>query len=469
MPLNSPSQMPQLEADVVVVGAGYAGLTAALRLTQAKPSASVIVLEARELIGGRVRTVTLPDGTWLDLGGTWFGPGQDYSYGLAREMGVDTYPTYNEGDSLLVLPDGTIVRKPESFPLADLFPAAADLLVLEEIESMYQQIPVDAPWDAPHAREWDRQTFAAWVESRLDDDSLALARAALNTIMAGLFDIDPAELSLLDALYLLRSHGGLLKLMSVQGGDQQDRVKGGAQTIANRIAAQLGDAIHLSSPVRQITQDDTGVEVVSDTVTVRAQRVILAVPPGLAGHLRYDPPLPADRTQLLQRVPVGSVLKVLTMYDEPFWRNEGLTGQSFAVTDAVGATFDGSTDTGKPGLMIAFAFGPHARALDRLSEDERRRTILDSLAKRFGPRAGAPTLYHELEWAKEVWSGGGIFAHFPTGVLTNYGSLLREPVGRIHWAGTETSSAFHGSINGAIESGERAAREVLRATRGTEV
>ncbi len=468
MDRSAPARQQRLEADFVIVGAGYAGLTAALRLTQAKPSASVAVLEARHRVGGRVYTKTLGDGTWLDFGGTWFGPGQDHSYRLAKEMGVATYPTYDQGDSLAVLPDGTVVRKPESFPLGDLFPGAAALLVLDEFESMSKQLPLDAPWQASQAREWDRQTLSAWVDAQLGDDSVALARASLKTIMGSLFCIDTAELSLLDALYLVHSHRGIVRLMSVKGGDQQDRIKGGAQTIADRIHAQLGDAVHLGSPVRQITEDGAGVEVVADTVTVRAQRAIVAVPPALAGRVQYDPPLPALRMQLLQRVPVGSVRKVLTMYDEPFWRDAGLTGQSFAVSDVIGATYDGSTDTGKPGLLIAFAFGLHARALGRLSEDERKRTFLDGLARRFGPRAAAPTLYHELEWAEEVWSGGGVFAHFPTGVLTNFGALLREPVGRIHWAGTETSAAFHGSINGAIESGERAAREVLQATRGGE-
>lgn len=469
MKLDPSSQMQRLEADFVVVGAGYAGLTAALRLTQAEPPASVIVLEARpDRVGGRVWTETLSDGTWLDLGGTWFGPGQDYSYRLAREMGVETYPTYNQGDSLMVLPGGKIVRKPESFPLSLLFPAAAGLEVVEELEEMSRQVPLDAPWDAPRAREWDRQTFAAWVAERLDDDSLAPARTALNTIMIGLFDVDTAELSLLDALYLLHSHHGFVRLMAVQGGDQQDRVKGGAQIIARRIAEKLGDAVRLGSPVRRIVQDDSGVEVISDTVTVRARRAIVAIPPTLAGHLRYDPPLPSDRTLLLQRMPVGSVLKVVTMYDEPFWRADGLTGQSFAADEPVGATFDGGTDTGKPGLLISFVFGPNARELGRLTQEERQRTIVETLAKRFGPRAGSPSLYHEIEWSDELWTQGGIFAHFPPGVLTSFGSVLREPVGRIHWAGTETSSAFHGSINGAIESGERAAREVLLAARGTE-
>lgn len=464
MNANAPSQTPHEEVDVVVVGAGYAGLTAALRLTQATPPKSVIVLEARDRVGGRVYTETLDDGTWLDFGGTWFGPGQDYAYNLACEMCVETYPTYTDGDALIVLEGGKIVRKPWSFPLEDLFPAAAGLLVMDEFVSMSKQVPLDEPWKASKAHEWDQQTFAAWVHSKLDDDSVAWAETVLNTTMTGFFCIDTAELSLLDALYLLHSHQGIVKLMSVQGGDQQDRVKGGAMAIAKRIQDKLGNAVRLSSPVRQIKQDDNGVEVVSDTVTVRAKQVIMAIPPALAGHVRYDPLLPSDRTLLLQRVPFGSVIKVLAKYDEPFWRKEGLTGQSFAATDPVGVTFDGCTDTGKPGLMIAFSFGPNARALARLSKEDRKRTFVDALVKRFGPQAASPNFYHEVDWSEEPWTQGGMFAHFPPGVLTSFGSVLREPVGRIHWAGTETSTAFHGSINGAIESGERAAKEVLQAT-----
>lgn len=457
------------EVDCVIVGAGYAGLTAALRLTQATPPASVLVLEARpERVGGRVRTDTLDDGTWLDLGGTWFGPGQDYSYRLAAEMGVCTYPTWTEGDSLVVAADGRLVRHPEDFPFSALFPAGAAALAMAELEAMAGVVPPDAPWNAPRAQEWDSTTFLGWTAKKFGgDDSLLLAQTALHTIFSGLFCIHPSELSLLDALYLVRSHQGFGHLMLVKGGAQQDRIDGGAQAIAEKIKHRLGDAVHLGTPVRAIRRDDHGVEVVADTLTVRGRRAIVAVPAPLAGHIAYDPPLPLDRSQLQERIALGAVLKVATVYPEPFWRAEQLNGQSFAVNDPVGATFDGEAKGHPRGILISFAFGPHARALGRLGAAARKQTFLDALARRFGARAGKPELYHEIEWATEPWSGGGIFGHFPPGVLTQYGFLLRQPVGPIHWAGTETSSAYHGSINGAIESGERAAQEVLDAIRGT--
>lgn len=453
--------MQTLQTDFVIVGAGFAGLTAALRLTQA--GRSVVVLEARDRVGGRVYTETLPDGSWLDFGGTWFGPGQDHAYALAREMGVPTYPTYVAGDSLVVLADGTLVRNAGTFPISEVFSAAAMLAMLAEFEAMGSGLPLDRPWDGPEAGEWDKQSVAAWLDSQLGD-AVPTVKTAFRTLITGLFTSDPAEVSLLDALYLVHSHQGFERLMSVTGGDQQDRVMGGMQAIADRIAVRLGPALHLSAPVRQIMQDDAGVEVVADTASVRAQRVIVAIPPTLSGHLRYDPPLPTDRALLVQRVPCGSVIKVLIKYDEPFWRAKGLTGQSFAATDPIGATFDGCTDTGRPGLMIAFAFGPQALALGRLSKVDRQQRFVDALVQRFGAEAAAPTAeYYEHDWAAETWSRGCMLAHFPPGVLTSFGPALQEPFGRIHWAGTETSAAFHGSINGAIESGERAVREVLGA------
>ena len=477
MATDRSSNVPLEQADVVVVGAGFAGLTAALRLSK---HGSVIVLEARDRVGGRVFTVHLAEGTWLDFGGTWFGPGQDHAYCLAAEMGIGTYPTYTKGDSAVVLADGKVIWHPGQITWAELCNlidvGIASGAALAEFISMYEGLPPDLPWTAPSAHHWDRQSFATWLNAQRDGEDASLLQP-LDTLMEGFFCCDPAEYSLLAALYLIRSHHGLLRITGTQGGDQQDRIKGGAQSIANAIHRCLGDAVRLCSPVRRITQHGDGVEVVSDTVVVRAKRAVVAMPPAVSGRIQYEPPLPPARAMLTERVPFGEIIKVLIAYEEAFWRHDGRSGMSTAIADPVGITFDGCTDADdpKPGLLIAFVFGRHARALSLLSCEDRKQRILGSLAERFGPKAATPIkdkdgkdAYFEHEWTTDPWSGGGMIAHFPPGVLTNFGPALREPTGFIHWAGSESSSAFHCSINAAIESGERVCREIVEAMGGGE-
>ena len=463
MPAEPSSGLPPEQADFVVVGAGFAGLTAALRL---KKHGSVIVLEARDYVGGRVKTDVLKDGTWLDLGGTWFGPHQDAAYALAIEMGAKTYPTYYKGDAVLLLPDGTVVRRPEDFPLRYLCAGAEAALVLAELESMAKEVPLDAPWKAPKAREWDQQSFAGWVDAQLDDDAFAVARETLKAIMEGYFTADTAEVSLLHALYLIHSHHGLNGLSAIHGGDQQDRIENGMQSIAHAIHHQLGAAVRLNSPVRQINQVDGGVEVVADGAVVRARWAVVAMPPTVAGRIRYEPPLPVARAMLTERSPSGEVIKFLVMYKTAFWQKDGLSGMSGAVGDPITMTIDGGNrNLDGPGLMIAFASGRNARALAKQSKDDRRRHVLDTLVKRFGTQAATPVDggYYEHAWSADPWSGGGMIVHFPPGVLTNFGPALTDPVGPIYWAGSESSGAFHCSINAAITSGERAASDIVTA------
>lgn len=456
------------QCDFVVVGAGFAGLTAALRL---KKHGSVIVLEARAYVGGRVKTDTLPDGTWLDLGGTWFGPHQDYAYHLAAEMRATTYPTYYKGDSVLLLADGTRVQKPEEFPLRELITALGAGWVLADLDAMAKEVPLAAPWTAPKAREWDQQTFAAWVAAQLDDEAFAEARQLLGSIMEGFFTADPAEISLLHALYLIRSHDGLDGLTSIHGGDQQDRIVHGMQSIAKTIHEEhLGDAVRLNTPVRQITwRQDGGVEVVADGLAVSARYAVVAMPPTVAGRIRYEPPLPAARAMLTERSPSGEVFKFLVQYPTPFWQKDGLSGMSGAVAHPVTMTIDGGTNNPDgPGLLIGFASGRNARAYAGMSKEDRQCDVIATLVERFGPEAAASHVdgFYEHQWTTDPWSGGGMIVHFPPGVLTNFGPALTDPVGPIHWAGSESSAAFHCSINAAIESGERAAQHIAEAMGG---
>jgi monoamine oxidase len=162
---------------------------------------------------------------------------------------------------------------------------------------------------------------------------------------------------------------------------------------------------------------------------------------------------------------MGSVIKCQAIYDEPFWRAEGLSGQATGDGEGSRVVFDNSPQDGSPGILLAFVEGDEARRLGPASPDVRRRAVLDSLVRYFGPRAATPADYRELDWQQERWSGGCYGTIFGPNVWTRYGPALRQPAGPIHWAGTETATAWYGYMDGAVRSGERVAAEVVRELR----
>jgi monoamine oxidase len=451
--------------DAVVVGAGFAGLTAALRL--AEKGKSVIVLEARDRVGGRVLAEPIGDGEITERGGTFAGPTQDYVLNLAQEFGVGKFETYNTGENVYVR-DGNRSTYSDTGPTGT---APPDPVILPELivtvarlDQMSTEVPVDGPWTSPSAADWDGQTLETWINANTVTPQF---RKLVPTATRPIFGAEPRELSLLFTLFYIAASGNeqnpgtFERNFNTRDGAQMWRFQGGSQLIVERIAQQLGNRVALSEPVSRIAQRKDRVTVESRSLRFDASRVIVAVPPTLAGRIAYEPELPFDRDQLTQRLPQGTMTKVTVIYDRPFWRDDGLTGTAISTDGYVSATFDDSPEDGSPGVIFGFVAGDRSREFNGLSEADRRAAILSQFEQLFGPAAATPIRYLETNWAAEVWSRGCPVGIAGPGLLTAYGPALRPPVGRIHWAGTETSTYWNGYMDGAVRSGERAAAEVL--------
>jgi monoamine oxidase len=447
------------ETDVVVVGAGLAGLAAASRLVAA--GAEVVVLEARDRVGGRTLTLPAADGTPIDHGGQWIGPTQARIAALAERVGVTTYASYEEGLNT-EFRDGRAHRFDGQLPDgSDPVSAVAMGQAIRELDAMAARVPLEAPWTAAEALSWDSQTVETWLKDRVTAER---ARNWLRAVIRGTLAAEARDLSLLHTLFVIRSAGGIAPLIATAGGAQERRFHQGAQTISIRLAESLGERVVLGAPAQVVRHGDGGVVVEAGGRSVAAGRAILAVPPAIAGRIGYRPAMPGWRNQLTQRVPMGSVIKVHAIYDEPFWRREGLSGLAVSDNGPVGVVYDNSPEDGSPGVLVGFIEGEQARTWTRRNPAERRAGVLACLADYFGERAGRPRELLERSWADEEYSGGCYAGYFPPGVWTSFGQALREPVGRLHWAGTETATVWTSFMEGAVQSGERAADEVLAAS-----
>lgn len=440
--------------DVVVVGAGLAGLCAARKLREAEKS--VVVLEARDRVGGRTLSQPLGDDV-IDLGAQWVGPDQRRVLDLAEELGIETFPQHHQGKKVMERKH-SVGTHDEFHKAFSLFTQMELQVMVNKLDRLAKRVPLDTPYAFNEAREWDALSVEAWKNKNL---WLTGARLNLDAVTQAVFGAEPRELSFLFFLFYLHSGRGFMSLTEVENAAQQDRFHGGSQQLSAKIAHHLHDAVRLNAPVRRIEHGASGVSVVTDSETFRGQYAIVAAPPPLAGRIDYDPPMPPLRDQLTQRMPMGSIIKCVAAYEKPFWREKGLSGEAYSEVGPIRITFDDSPDDGRQGALVGFMAGDTAREWTGRNPEKRQQAVLDAFARLFGDEARAPTAYVDHDWPAETWSRGCYEAFMAPGVMSSYGAALREPVGRIHWAGTETATEWTGYMEGAIQSGWRAAEEVL--------
>ncbi len=460
--------------DVAVLGAGLSGLVTARELTRA--GRSVVVLEARDRVGGRILDHPLDSGGVVESGAAFIGPTQDRLEALARELGVVSFPL-PRGLSTYVTPRLGVRRMPTTLVPADplLWPDSVQLLL--RLNRMAAGIDVDAPWDHAHAAAWDAETFGSWLRR----STLATRRSLdyLSGWSQPCFGADPDELSLLYVLWYVACSGNETRTGTLErnGGTtraaQERRFDGGAQQIPLRLAATLPEGtVRLSRPVSAVRQDTDGVDVETADGPVRAGRLVLAAPPQPLTALDWGDAVPPARLDLWRRMPMGRLMKVDAVYGRPFWRDQRRNGFGMAPDGPVRVTFDNTARTpGAPGVLLVFIGGEAWREVAALSPDARRTAVLAGLARLYGERALAPIEYVEYDWAEPRpgpddparWTGGAPVPVLAPGVMTGGFDQVRTSMGRIHVAGTETSTYWTGYMDGAVRAGERAAREVLTA------
>ncbi|WP_062993090.1 flavin monoamine oxidase family protein [Nocardia anaemiae] len=451
-------------ADVIVVGAGLAGLTAA-RAMRAQ-GLDVHVLEARDRVGGRTVNHDIGDGHIVEAGGQFVGPTQDHVLKLAAELGVDTFPAYDSGANTYVK-NGKARRFSHGVPPdATALPDIGRLIA--RLDRLSRTIPLAEPWRAPNARALDAETLTTWARrGAISDGGLDL----LNVLLGSAFGGTASDASALFGLSYFAGAGNehtpaaMARITNVSGGAQESRFVGGSQRLSLLLAEALGDAITLSAPVRAIDQTASQVAVHTDEGSWRAKRVVVAVPPLLATRITWNPLLPAVQEALFQRMAFGTLAKVEAVYTEPFWREQGLSGQAVFrdPTFPVCSMFDNSPPDGGPGVLMGFVGGRQWRGWAPKPAKERRGAVLRAFSAVVGPRALQPSSVIEKDWTAEEWTRGGPTSVLAPGVLTELGPWRDVPFGRVHWAGAEHSDYWNGYMDGAVRSGEQVATEIIEA------
>ena len=441
--------------DVVVIGAGFAGLTAARAL--AGDGFDVVVLEGRDRVGGRSSTTTVA-GVPVDLGGTFVGPTQDAVIALAKELECPTKPTFVDGDNLIRW-RGKVRSYSGTIPKLGIVGLLDIGRIRWQFERIAREVSITEPWSAPRAKQLDAQTLGSWLRSVR---ATATARDLMAIMARVTWGAEPDEVSMLHAVRYVKAAGGLDRMLDVTNGAQQDHFADGTQQIADKMADDLGDRVVLNAVVSRIEWSDDAVAVTSSQGTAEARRAILALPPAHRLDIDIAPPLPIGYQQLSQQWPQGALSKAYAAYERPFWRAAGHSGEALSDEGPVFITFDVSPSAEVPGVLLGFV---GSRGFDALEPEQRKATALAGFAALFGEEANYPIDYLDHRWGAEPFAPGGPTAAVPPGSWTEFGTLLRQPHGPLHWAGTETADEWTGFLDGAVRSGQRAAAEVAAALR----
>ena len=403
----------------IIIGAGLAGLYTAKLLTE--KNHKVTVIEARDRVGGRTFTKNK-----IDLGGQWVSSQQKRVMKLLSELGIEYFPQFDEGNHIMnfgktEIYDGNISASQKNF--------IEELNKLSNYYESYQTLKTKA---------------CDFLKMNCTDEK---TKRMIEWLFKVCICVESDELPFVFWLYFLKSCGGYEKISDIRNGAQEYRIKGGSMSISEKLSKNLN--VHLNEPVRIIFQNASGCIVKTDKNSYKCDKVIVTIPLSFNEKIVYSPPLPPSKTDFIQNTKMGSVIKIVVIYKEPFWRMGGYSGEIISDQPPIFLSYDCSTND-YYGLVTFVC----AKDIPHYSKQK----ILEGFAKYFNDkRALTPLEYHEKNWAEDEYSGGCYFATFD---VSRRGELQKS-FGNIHWAGTETANEWMGYMEGALESGERVVNEIF--------
>lgn len=485
------SEREYITYDVIVVGAGLSGLTAAYRLLQHDASLRILILEAKDRIGGRILSITLKGGNsddlW-DLGGHWVGRPQIHIVKLMRELDIEVHEQHSNGVKLARLSDGKIRKYTTSIPITSPFSPLDVYFLLNKADKLCKGVKLDEQPMSEKSRTLDSLTVENFKQSQCWTEG---AKELFDSAIGVIFGAHPSQISMLFYLHYCQCAGGIYPLLeSGKGSGQEWKVKGGAQSISLKLLENIGEeSVWLQEPVDEIKQASNVITVTTKTgKTISSKYVIMAIPPHQAMCVNFTPSLPFNKKHLLHHMPVGHLIKFVITYVTPFWREDGLSGEVVSYDNfdfpndgevnkngtsdnitktpltneaPVSVVYDATTADGNAAL-VGFISGLAATKWTHKTETEQRRGVIVFLKSFFGEKAENYLDFIIKDWSKEPWNGGCPINYVTPGALSIYGHCLKEPFERVYWAGTETATVWTGFMNGAVQAGTRAANEILQ-------
>jgi monoamine oxidase len=441
-----------IETDVIIVGAGFSGLYAAKTLLE-QGIHNFFVLEAKAKLGGRVQSAQIEENLTIDLGGQWVSSKQKRMMRLINELHLETVSSYSSGKDIYEFLHRKVSKNGSLPPVG--FKGLLELLKVKvTFNRLFKKISSEKPWESSIAAELDIESMDSWINKQFLHPT---AKSYFKMIAQEGACVKLQDISFLDTLWCMKTTGSIDNMLSAE----EKWLRDGAQSIAEKLSESFRANIRFNSPVTHIDFSRSDVLVKTSKETFSTKQVIITVPIHITNKIIFEPPLPKERMLMVDSLPTSTVIKTILVYPDPFWRDKELSGSYFSDTSCIQLAVDTSDKKNEGGILTLFTTGERAKELGDLNFEQRKDRILHNLESIFGESAQHPLHYIEKDWSKEEWIRGGYGTHFPSGMLSKYGHFLTQPVGPLHWAGTETATEWRLYMEGALQSGERAAQEVI--------